>query len=159
MRVIVTTLFLAACVTAIGVGQAPATSTASRQHVSILVTFDSRSGTGTWTLTPGPGSILGKDKGSLTGTGTVGPVVVRGGLRTTRITGSDTLTGRLGAFAMSQRIESVTVSRRYTVETGTWTMGGGLDAYGGVTGSGRLVSVGLPNGTVLARQDGWVTRR
>ena len=131
--------------------------TTVKQRISLVGTFSTLTGSGTWRLiplTPGP---LERDSGSLTGSGSAGRTILRNGQRVTIITGGDTLTGKRGLLAVSQRVESTDVGRRYSADVGTWRLKGQLGAYKGVTGTGRFAAVGLPNGTIIVNQEGWVT--
>lgn len=136
-----------------------ATGATVKQRISLVGAFSTLKGTGTWRLvplTPGP---LGPDSGTLTGSGSIGPKAIRNGQRVVVITGGDTLTGKHGAFAVTQQVESTAVGRRYTADVGSWSLRGGTGVYERVTGKGRFAAVGLPNGTVLINQEGWITIR
>ena len=132
----------------------PATT---RQRISMTGIFDTETGRGTWKLIPLTAGPLKQDSGTLTGSGTIGPKLLRNGQRITVIVGGDTLTSKRGGFGVSQRIESTDVGNRYSADIGTWEIRGGVGAYEGVTGKGRAAAVGLPNGKLLVNQEGWVT--
>ena len=73
----------------------------------------------------------------------------------TAIAGSDTMTGKLGTFVVSQKIVSTDVGDRYSADIGTWKFVRGTGAYKSVTGGGRFAGVGLPSGnTVLINEEG-----
>jgi hypothetical protein len=141
------------------IGTASSAPVAKKQRISLVGTFSTLTGTGTWRLvplTPGP---LEADSGTLTGSGSTGPTTFRNGQRVVVITGGDTMTGKRGAFAVTQSVESTNVGRRYSADIGTWSLRGGTGAYEGLTGKGRFAAVGLPNGTLLVNQEGWVVAR
>jgi hypothetical protein len=116
--------------------------------------------TGSWRvspLTPGP---IARDSGKLTWSGGVTGSVMRNGAKVALIAGRHTLTGKHGTITLSHQVESadVRLGSGYSADVGTWKLTAGAGAYAGFEGGGRLAAVGLPNGVVLLRQEGWATR-
>ena len=146
---------LLACASAVLLSAASAGSKATKQCVSFLVNFNPETETASWQLIPLSRGPLKRDSGSSTGTGTIGALSRLNGQRVTPIAGSDTMTGKLGTFVVSQKIVSTDVGDRYSADIGTWKFVRGTGAYKSVTGGGRFAGVGLPSGnTVLINEEG-----
>ena len=132
---------------------------AAKQRVSFVGTFNTNTGSGNWRLIPLSAGPLKPDSGTLSGSGNIVRRLVRNGQRVDLIVGGDSLTGRHGAFGISQRVESTDVGRRYSADIGTWTFTSGVGVYARVSGGCRCAAVGLPSGVVLVNQEGWLTVR
>lgn len=158
---------LLACAAAVSLlSVASAGSQATKQRISILADFDTQTGTATWQLIPLSAGPLKRDKGTSVGGGSIGAPKLLDGQRVIPITGSDSLTSKLGTLVISQKLVITyvdgiggAVGNRYHAGIGTWRVVRGTGAYKGVTGGGRYADVGLPNGFVRVNQEGWVTIR
>jgi hypothetical protein len=134
--------------------------TATKQRIAIEERFNTVTGKGTWRvipLTPGP---ITRQSGTLTVSGGFAGTAMRNGGRVTLIIGRQTLTGKNGTITLSQKVDTtdVWVGSGYSADVGTWKLTGSTGAYAGLEGGGRFAGVGLLNGMVFARQEGWVTR-
>ena len=129
----------------------------TKQRVSILATFNVQTGFASWELIPLTRGPLKRDSGTSNGGGSFGRTTLIKGQRVTPIVGSDRNTGKRGTFDTHQTLVSTDVGSRYSADIGTWKLMKGTGAYKGVTGGGRFAAVGLPGGTVIINQEGWVT--
>jgi hypothetical protein len=148
---------LLACAAASLLSVASAASKATKQQVSILADFNTQTGGATWELIPLSPGPLKRDKGSSQGGGEVKAQTLLNGQRVTPIIGSDSLTGKRGTLVISQKIVITQVGQRFHSGIGTWRVVRGTGAYKGITGGGRYADVGLPGGTVLVNQEGYLT--
>jgi hypothetical protein len=132
---------------------------APKQRIAMEGTFDTNTGRSTWVLIPLTKGPLVRDSGTGSGTGDVKKTIVRNGQSVTPITGSDILNGKRGAIAVTQKVESRSAGHGYNADVGTWTFTGQLDDYEGFKGGGGFAAVGLPNGKLFIRSEGWVSKR
>ena len=131
----------------------------TRQRIAIEERVDTLTGKGTWRLiplTPGP---ISRDSGKVVCTTRVVGTAMREGARVTLIVGHHELTGKRGTITISQEVESadVALGSAYSTDVGAWKLRRGTSACADLHGGGRFAAVGLPSGTVLARQEGWVS--
>lgn len=151
---------LLACAAAIPlVSIAPAGSQETKQRVSFLGIFNTLTGTGAWELIPRTPGPLKRDSGTLSGDGAIALTSILDGQRVNAITGSDRMTGKRGTLVLSQKLVSTDVGSRYSADVGTWKLVSGTGTYKSLTGGGRFAAVGLPGGTLLSSQEGWLTIR
>ena len=136
---------------------ASAGTTATKQRVSFLFNFNTQTGEGSWQLVPLTRGPLKRDSGTSTGGGSIGRRVFLQGQRVTPISGSDVMTGGRGKLVLTQKLVSAEVGSRYTADIGSWRVASGTGAYEGITGGRRFAGVGLPGGTVIINEEGYVT--
>jgi hypothetical protein len=141
------------------VGVASGRSTAAKQRVAIEGKFSFAPENGTFKLVPLGGGTLKRDSGKFKGTGNISPSFVRkNGQEVTVITGTDTYQGAKGTLVVSQIIEAAKAGGNYDINTGTWRVIKGTGAYEGYAGGGTFTAVGLPNGTLLFREEGYLAK-
>jgi hypothetical protein len=144
------------------VSLASATPSAARQLIAIEGKFNPMTGETTFVLNAlGAGAELQRDAGRGRVTGAAKPSVLKkNGQRVTRITGSRALTGKQGSFELTELVESYPVTTSgFSSDHGTWTLKGVGGQYAGYIGGGGLAAVGTPNGAVLFRMEGYVSKR
>jgi hypothetical protein len=66
------------------------------------------------------------------------------------------LEGRHGTFSLPVQLDENEMQNSVDVAVGAWKIVKGTGAYSGVSGSGRYVSVRMPNGRQFVRQEGWI---
>lgn len=149
-------VLLALCVMSIASG-APG---AAKQRIAIDAKGNIQTGKTTFVLsTPSPGALK-DDVGSGTGTGSPKPAVLKAnGHSLTRVTGTDSLTGRNGSFELFEKVESYSAGNGYSADHGVWTFKGVSGAYAGYSGGGGLALVSTPAGRVIFRLEGYVSKR
>jgi hypothetical protein len=158
MRLVHTLLAVAFAATLVAAGTALAESGATavrKQRIAIDMVIN-RNDTGTFTvspLTPGP---LEADKGTVAIPGAGGGTTLRNGMTVMSVAMGQNLTSRRGTMGLSVRFDHNEMQNRVGVGVGTWKIVKGAGAYAGVSGGGRYVSVRMPNGRALVRQEGWV---
>lgn len=76
----------------------------------------------------------------------------------TMTTGEDLLIGKQGAIALEEDVKSHNAGRGYSAALGTWSFTGQLGVYEGYSGGGGVAVIGLPNGNLLFRMEGYVSR-
>jgi hypothetical protein len=130
-----------------------------KQRIAIEGTFDTETGKSTWKLIPLTAGPLIADSGTGQGSGDVKKPHLRNGQSVIPITGDDLLNGKRGSIVLEERVESRSVGRGYSADVGTWTFTGQLGAYAGYRGGGGFAGVGLPNGKLLLRAEGFVSKR
>lgn len=67
-----------------------------------------------------------------------------------------TLTGKQGTLEIRNTVEWVGLPDDWSVQTGTWKVVGGTGAYAGLSGSGRVASVLIPDGHIRLRLFGFL---
>jgi hypothetical protein len=146
---------LAATVVAVAAG-APS---ASKQRIAIDGKFNIQTGKSTWKLIPLSKGELTPDAGRGTGSGNVGAAVVKNGQSVTPIVGGDTLYGKRGVIALKETVRSHPAGLSFTADTGTWSLSSSDGVYAGYTGGGGFAAVGTPEGIVIFRMEGYVSKR
>jgi hypothetical protein len=104
-------------------------------------------------LTPGP---LEADRGTVAIPGLGGGTTLRNGMTVMSVGMGRDLKGRHGTFGLPVQFDENEMQNGVRVHVGTWKIVRGTGAYSGVSGSGRYVSVQLPNGRQFVRQEGWI---
>jgi hypothetical protein len=151
-------LIAVAAATLVAIGSAGRTVTA--QRIAIEEKFNPLTRTGTWRVVPlTPGAIV-RESGKLTFPPGFQDGAMRNRGTVALIDGPQRLTGKSGTFVLSQDGEhaDVWMGGGYGSEAGSWKLTGGTGRYAGFTGGGRFAGVALLNGTVVVRQEGYVSR-
>ena len=154
-------LALATALVAGGTALAGSGATAARkQRIAIDMVMNEKdrlAGDGTFTLSPLTPGPLEADRGTVTIPGFGFGTTLRNGMKVwSGLRGQD-LEGRQGTFGLPVRLDENEMKNGVRVQVGTWKIVEGTGAYSGVRGSGRYVSVRMPNGRQFVRQEGWVT--
>jgi hypothetical protein len=132
----------------------------SKQRIAIEGKFNTLTGKSTWVLVPLSKGELTADKGTGFGTGDAKPAVVRrNGQSVVPIVGGDSLTGMRGAIELEEKVESRGAGHGHSADMGTWSFEGIDGAYAGYAGGGGFAAVGMPNGALFFRMEGYVTKR
>ena len=133
---------------------------ARKQRIAIdwVTGKNDKNDTGTFTLSPLTPGPLEADEGTVAYGGFGGGSTLRNGMKVwSEVTGRS-LEGRQGTFGLEVRLDENEMQNGVKLQVGTWKIGGGTGAYSGVSGGGRYVSVRMPNGRQLVRQEGWIRR-
>jgi hypothetical protein len=112
--------------------------------------------TGTFTLSPLTPGPLEADKGTVAIPGWGGGTTLRNGMTVMSVGMGQDLEGRHGTFSLPVQLDENEMQNSVDVAVGAWKIVKGTGAYSGVSGSGRYVSVRMPNGRQFVRQEGWI---
>jgi hypothetical protein len=147
-------------ITAVATSLAAGAPMASKQRIAIEVKSNVLTGNGTFTLIPLTAGPVRRDSGRVVGGGDIKPSVIRRtGQRITIVLGTDELRGKHGILQLTQRIESADAGSSFSADTGSWVVNGGSGEYAALSGGGRLAGVGAPDGRIVYRQEGYLTKR
>jgi hypothetical protein len=146
-------------VAAVATSLAAGSPMASKQRIAIEVKSSVLTGDGTFTLIPLSAGPVRSDSGRVVGEGDIKPSVIRRtGQRVTIVLGADELRGKHGTLRLTQRIESADAGSSFSADTGSWVVIGGSGSYAALSGGGRLAGIAAPDGRVVYRQEGYVTK-
>jgi hypothetical protein len=126
-----------------------------KQRIAIDMVMN-KNDTGTFTLSPLTPGPLEADKGTVAIPGAAFGTEMRNGMKVMNVLRGQDLKGRQGTFGVPVRFDENEMQNGVKVQVGTWKIVEGTGAYSGVSGGGRYVSVRMPNGRQLVRQEGWV---
>jgi hypothetical protein len=130
-------------------------SAVRKQRIALDMVIN-RNDTGTFTLSPLTPGPLEADKGTVAIPGAGGGTTLRNGMTVMSVGMGQELKGRHGTFGLPVQFDQNEMQNGVYVSVGTWKIVKGTGAYSGVSGSGRYVSVRMPNGRQLVRQEGWI---
>lgn len=139
-----------------GAALAGSGATAARKQRIAIDWVTNKNDTGTFTLSPLTPGPLEADEGTVANLGFGGGTTLRNGMKVWSEAAGRNLKGRQGTFGLRVRLDESEMQNGVKLQVGTWKIVEGTGAYSGVSGGGRYVSVRMPNGRQLVRQEGWV---
>ena len=137
---------------------ATAAPVAAKQRIAIQGAR-SAAGSDAGVLTPLTSGALGRDSVTLTACCWSERSVMRDGLSIDINDPLLTFTGKQGSLVTRNRIEWIDVGNGYSIGTHTWRVVRGTGDYAGLEGHGRGAVVGLPNGALKWRFEGFLVAK
>lgn len=139
-----------------GTALAGSGATSARKQRIAIDWVTNKNGTGTFKLSPLTPGPLEADEGTVAYGGFGGGTTLRNGMKVWSEVAGRNLEGRQGTFGLRVRLDEDEMQNGVKLQVGTWKIVDGTGAYSGVSGGGRYVSVRMPNGRQLVRQEGWI---
>ena len=154
------TFALCGAIAVAAVSVAAASPAASKQRIAIDAKGSQLSPGATFVLTTATRGGLEADVGSGENTGQPrGIVVEKTGQSTRKVAFVNSFRGKNGTYKLTGLVESASAGNGYGSDHGVWTFRGLTGAYAGYAGGGGVALVSLPNGKLIYRLEGYVSKR